>query len=268
MSARLNSPIDRNGSNRGNRDDYKQIPNDEREWEVEGFVALLEELRLQIGQEKILSMAVPAMERDLMAFSAKTMPRITKAVDFINVMTYDMMNRRDETVQHHSGLEGSQKALQRYIDRGAPAAMLNLGLGYYVKWFMTEQCDDGANPIGCRTQQLEDPETGQDLGRTGAFSWHDETPSDLSESFKRANNMGSYFDNGSYGYWDALEKRWWSFDTPYSIGHKVPKIFNSLQLGGVFAWGLGEDAPEFRHLRATILALRELDGEDQMKDEL
>lgn len=190
-----------------------------------------------------------------MAFTSMSMSRIVKAVDFINVMTYDMMNRRDTTVQHHSGLKGSQDALQRYIDRGAAPGMLNMGLGYYVKWFMTEECDP-KSPIGCATQLLEDPETGGDLGRTAAFSWHDDVPPDLTESFQRAFKHGFYDTDGSYGSWDAEDKRWWSFDTPESITTKISSILPAMKIGGVFAWGLGEDAPQFDHLAATVRALK------------
>ncbi|KAH0489395.1 hypothetical protein TgHK011_009827 [Trichoderma gracile] len=253
----------------GNRDDYKLIPNSQREWEIEAFPLLVAELRSALGSDKLLSIAVPALERDLMAFTNSTVPSIVENVDFLNVMTYDMMNRRDRFVKHHSGVDESEEAIRRYIDRGAPPHKLNLGLGYYAKWFMTEKCD-AQQPLGCRTQLLEDPTSGADLGKTGAFSWHDEVPVELVDSFRRAQTHGFYDYDGSYGYWDAVEKRWWSYDTPGTIGAKIAWLVGDLELGGVFAWGLGEDAPLFEHLRATVdgvLALREED-ETRLKDEL
>ncbi|KAM4056006.1 glycosyl hydrolases family 18 domain-containing protein [Hirsutella rhossiliensis] len=239
----------------GNRDDYRLVPNREREWEIEAFGLLLQDLRAAIGPAKTLSIAVPGLERDLMAFTASTLPRIVDQVDFINVMTYDMMNRRDETVSHHSGVSGSRDALDRYAKRGVPSRMLNLGLGYYVKWFMTQDCDP-KQPLGCPTQLLEDPKTGADLGKAAAFSWHDETPKDLVSSFTRAQAEGRYFEDGSYGYWDSEERRWWSFDTPHVMEQKLAEIVGPRNLGGVFAWGLGEDAPRFKHLAATLEGVR------------
>ncbi|KAL5095479.1 hypothetical protein Trisim1_000253 [Trichoderma cf. simile WF8] len=251
----------------GNRDDYKLIPNSQRRWEIEAFVLLLGELRSALGTGKLLSIAVPALERDLMAFTNSTTPTISKHVDFISVMTYDMMNRRDSVVKHHSGVTESWEAMKRYIDRGAPPNKLNFGLGYYVKWFMTENCDN-QHPLGCRTQLLEDSTNGADLGRTGAFSWHDEVPSELVSSFAKAQALGDFDDDESYGYWDAEEKRWWSYDRPETIETKVPRLVGELQLGGVFAWGLGEDAPQFDHLRATVESVQALSGDDNQKDEL
>lgn len=191
-----------------------------------------------------------------------------KHVDFINVMTYDLMNRRDTVVEHHSGVAASNASIKRYIARGAPPHKLNLGLGYYVKAFLTEECDQ-ANPLHCPTQLLEDPKTGADLGRTAGFSWHDETPEELVDSFARAQTDGMYFEDGSFGYWDAVEKRWWSFDTARSIERKFPSVIEPLKLGGVFAWGVGEDAPKFGHLKATVDGVKAINKKrEDTRDEL
>lgn len=246
---------------RGNRDDYKLIPNTERVWEIEAFVSLLQELRAAIGRDKLLSVAVPGLERDLMAFTNSTVPRILEEVDWINVMAYDLMNRRDTIVKHHSGVDMSKESIRLYMDRGAPPHRLNLGLGYYTKAFLTQECNPD-HLLKCPTQLLEDPKTGADLGKTAGFSWHDTVPADLEKSFAKAQTHGQYFKDGSYGYWDAEEKRWWTYDTPKSIKHKFRNIIRPNRLGGVFAWGLGEDAPAFEHLKATIDQLRPLERGD------
>ncbi|KAG6003196.1 hypothetical protein E4U21_002273 [Claviceps maximensis] len=250
----------------GNRDDYKIIPNKKREWEIEAFVQLLTDLRQAIGRHKLLSIAVPGLERDLMAFTTSTLPRMVEQVDFINVMTYDLLNRRDTVVKHHSGVAASTESINNYIERGAPAEMLNLGLAYYVKWAMTRDCD-ADEALGCPTQLLEDPNTGADLGKTSAFSWHDEVPEELKASFARATSEGRYFGDGSFGYWDSRERRWWTFDTARVIDYKMKHIVGPLRLGGVFAWGLGEDAPHFSHLSATLTSLKDLRGAER-RDEL
>jgi GH18 family chitinase len=117
----------------------------------------------------------------------------------------------------------------------------------------------------CRVPD-EAAETGADLGGTGGFSWHDETPADLVASFERAQSEGMYDDDGSYGYWDREGLLWWSFDTPRVIQTKTEELVGGLGLGGVFAWGLGEDAPEFAHLEAATEGLARLNRD--AKDEL
>ncbi|KAG9804786.1 hypothetical protein KCU86_g23810, partial [Aureobasidium melanogenum] len=43
----------------GNGEDYKQITNSEKSWEVEAYPKLLADIRAAIGPDKIMSAAVP-----------------------------------------------------------------------------------------------------------------------------------------------------------------------------------------------------------------
>ncbi|KAI1840309.1 hypothetical protein JX266_013486 [Neoarthrinium moseri] len=253
----------------GNGEDYKQHPNSERVWEIDAYPLLLSEMRTAIGPGKLLSAAVPGLTRDMLAFTPETEPSIMASVDFLNVMTYDLMNRRDIVTKHHTGVQLSLEAIDQYIKNGAPAEKLNLGFAFYVKYFRISRKHQGqcaTRPVGCATGLMEDPETGGDLGKTGGFSWHDDVPGDVKESFAKALAGGSYDDNGGgYYFYDNKEGIWWTFDTPTAIVSKFPSIVRTKHLGGVFAWGLGEDAPEFRHLRAVNRGLQTLGVE---RDEL
>lgn len=206
-----------------------------------------------------------------MAFTYDTVPKIYESIDFLNVMAYDLMNRRDNFTKHHSGSFDSVDALKPYNDPAIYLQDLTLGLGFYIKWFKTasnETCDR-VPAIGCRTELMEDPETGADLGRAGAFSWHDGVPSELKESFERAMSDGvDEWHRGDFighCYLDKEKRIFWSWDTPQSITRKLEWIFERFgrhgtkqdDLGGVFAWGLGEDAPRFEHLKAVNKALED-----------
>lgn len=133
---------------------------------------------------------------------------------------------------------------------------MNLGFAFYLKWFYTSSVPEEKeacrkNPVGCKTPLMEDPETGGDLGRGGGFSWHDGVPGDVKESFDRAMEKGTYDAvGGGHYYWDEGENRWWTWDTPEAIVRKFPEIVEKRGVGGVFAWGLGEDAEEWVHLKA------------------
>ncbi|KAF1850922.1 glycoside hydrolase family 18 protein [Cucurbitaria berberidis CBS 394.84] len=242
----------------GNGEDYKQHLNGEKAWEIEAYPKLLAEIRTAIGPSHIISAAVPGLPRDMLAFTHGTIPLIAQSVDFFNIMAYDLMNRRDNVTKHHTGLDLSQRAINAYLERGVPFEKANLGLAFYVKWFKTAaDADCHISPIGCRTDLMEDPSTGADLGKAGAFSWHDAIPLELSESFKRAIAEGKYEDGGYY-YWDEKERLFWSWDTPTAIQYKLHALVEKSALGGVFAWGLGEDAPKFQHLRAANEVMRGL----------
>ncbi|PSR97198.1 glycoside hydrolase family 18 protein [Coniella lustricola] len=261
----------------GNGEDYKQVPNSAKAWEIEAYPLLLDAIRAALGPSKLMTAAVPGLERDMLAFTDQTVPHIMENLDFLNVMTYDLMNRRDTVTKHHSSIQGSREALQAYVLRGAPAEKLNLGLAFYVKWFKTdaqEECGSftlSASPVGCKTQLLEDPTSGADLGRAGGFSWHDKTPSELEESFLRAQSELQYDkEKGASYYWDTKEQLWWTFDVGSNgdIVRKVRTLRGEMNLAGVFAYGLGEDGVDFHHLDQLLAALREEGENESVHDEL
>ena len=251
---------------RGNGEDYKQIANSEKEWEIDAYHELLAEIRAAIGPSKLLTAAVPGLKRDMLAFTKTTLPKIYESVDFLNVMTYDLMNRRDTITNHHSGLDNSIEAIYSYLDskEGGHPQDLNIGLGFYVRWYRIVADDPCDHAPRCSTELMEDPVTGADLGRAGAFSWHDEVPPELADSFARALKLGE--NDVSEGllrghfYVDRREHIFWSWDTPHTIVNKLEEVSDFFladsrderqDIGGVFAWGLGEDAPRFEHLKAV-----------------
>ena len=226
------------------------MTNEQREWEIEAYPLLLAEVRSALGRRKLVTAAVPGAPRDMLAFTSKTLPLILESVDFLNVMTYEMLNRRDNITKHHGGKALSRESLETYIAAGAPPDRLNLGFAFQLKYARTEHKRCFENPIGCPTLLLEDPETGADLGNIGAFAWADEPPAEVRASCLKAIRNGQY-DNqgGGWYYWDADESLWWSYETPFSIRDKF-NLVRDLGLGGVFAWELGADGPEYSRLAA------------------
>lgn len=236
----------------GNGEDYKIVPNAQKEWEIAAYPQLLSAIRRAIGPSKLMSAAVPGLRRDMLAFNRETIPSISESLDFFNIMTYDLFNRRDNVTKHHTGIELSMDAVNAYLEAGVSPQAANMGFAFYVKWYRTA-VDGGCDykPIGCKTTLMEDPETGSDLGQAGAFSWHDAVPTELKASLSRALEHGQYDPHGGgHHFWDKEENLWWSWDTPSAVLKKFPEIINKMGLGGVFAWGLGEDAPKFEHLTA------------------
>jgi GH18 family chitinase len=203
----------------------------------------------------------------MIALSEETIPKISASLDFFNIMTYDMMNRRDNVTKHHTGLQLSLDAISEYLGNGVPPEKANLGFAFYVRWFKTDPhggCDQ--DPIGCKTVLMEDPSTGADLGKAGAFAWHDTVPPELSASFKRALADGKYDEKGGgHFFWDEQENIFWTWDTPEAIAKKFPAIVKEKGLSGVFAWALGEDGNDFTHLKALTAEVRRYNLSDQAK---
>lgn len=153
----------------GNGYDYIQVPNSDLTSEIDTYPQLLSAIKSAIG-DKELSIAVPALERDMIAYTAEKVPEIDAAVDHINVMTYDLMNRRDTTTKHHTDLNGSLAAVETYLARGMTAAKMNLGIAFYAKYFTLAANSTCTGPIGCPIAAAEDA-AGKDTGTSGAATF-------------------------------------------------------------------------------------------------
>ncbi|EXL65071.1 chitinase [Fusarium oxysporum f. sp. conglutinans race 2 54008] len=154
----------------GNGQDYKQVPNCKKRSEIKAFPMLLKEIKNYIGSKE-LSIAVPGLERDMVAYTSGETPHINESVDFVNVMTYDLMNRRDHHTTHHVSIEGAASAIKKYISLGFPASKLVVGIPFYAKWFTTKNGYTCNQPIGCPTELLEDDVDGSDTGKSGSMTF-------------------------------------------------------------------------------------------------
>ncbi|KAK8049266.1 glycosyl hydrolase family 18 [Apiospora phragmitis] len=143
----------------GNGVDYKQIPNSKKE--IKNAI-----------KPRALSIAVPGKAQDMIAYTPEHAPAIFAAVDMVNVMAYDLMNRRDNATAHHTAVHGSLAAVDAYLALGCPAAKLNLGLAFYAKYFQTAKgVDCSGGPIGCPILPAENATDGSDLGTSGAITF-------------------------------------------------------------------------------------------------
>lgn len=153
----------------GNGYDYKDVPNSDLTSEIDTFPELLAAIKSAIG-DKELSIAVPGLERDMIAYTAEKVPAINEAVDFVNLMSYDLMNRRDTVTKHHSDISGSLAAVEAYIDRGMTASKLVLGMAFYAKFFALPSNSTCTGPVGCPIVQAELAD-GTDAGTSGAMTF-------------------------------------------------------------------------------------------------
>ncbi|KAI2614892.1 glycoside hydrolase family 18 protein [Hypoxylon sp. NC1633] len=230
----------------GNGEDYRQNPNSGKVDEIANYALLLEDIKAAIG-DKELSIAVPGLERDMIAFTSEQVPKINAAVDVVNVMAYDLMNRRDNTTKHHTAVQDSLATVDRYIKLGMEASKMNLGFAFYAKYFKTQgTC---TQPIGCATVLLEDA-NGKDTGQSGAVTFR-EGPPVLSSGQADTERGGQWF-------WDASTSYFWTWDTPDFIAQKFDQIVKPRKLGGVMAWSLGEDSSDMTYTKALQAGLATL----------
>ncbi|KAI1284402.1 glycoside hydrolase family 18 protein [Xylaria sp. FL0933] len=230
----------------GNGEDYKTNPNSGKVDEIDNYPLFLKAVKDAIG-DKELSIAVPGLERDMIAFTADKVPIISDAVDVVNVMTYDLMNRRDNMTQHHSSVQGSLNTVNKYIELGMDPAKMNLGIAFYAKYFKTiEKCTE---PVGCETAVLEDA-SGGDTGLSGAKTFLEGVP-------VLASGQADDTEGGEW-YWDASTSYFWTWDTPAFVAKKFEQIVKAKGLGGIMAWSLGEDSSYYSYIKAMQAGLQTL----------
>jgi len=297
----------------GNGADYRQIPNDQKTSEITTFPLLLAAIRAAIGS-KLLSIAVPGKAVDMIAYTPEQAPAIWKSVDFVNLMAYDFMNRRDNVTAHHTSVAESLAAVDRYLALGLAPAKLNLGFAFYAKWFTTANNSDCAtHPLGCATALLENPD-GSDTGLSGALTFERsnmvptpvptnltlspdgscgptsagpykcaapnccsgsgfcgvETPycgstcqhgygsctgESIVSKFQEA-LQGGIDDRVQGGRYFWKDDVFWTWDTAVFVGDKFAQIVKERNLGGVYAWSLGEDTNDGRLMAAMQKGVR------------
>ncbi|BAE63426.1 hypothetical protein AFCA_010084 [Aspergillus flavus] len=180
----------------GNGEDYKDIPNEQKAGEIETYPLFLAALRKELGKDKLISVAVPGKRGDMIAFTKEQGPKIWESVDMVNVMTYDLMNRRNNVTTHHTSVKGSLDSIKAYEEIGLDTQKINLGLAYYAKWFTTKKdagCD--THPLGCEVVELEDAK-GKDTGKSGALTFEKGTMGEPSKDLKESTDGSCGFGKG------------------------------------------------------------------------
>lgn len=200
------------------------------------FTALLAEFRRQLDAVRpglVLSVAVGAGIDKIRV----TDPGLYAAhVDQINVMSYDFHGGWESRTNFHSALFPSPKdpstgdvalynthdAIQALLDRGVPAAKINLGLASYGRgWTGVKATDNGLYQGGSAAS-----------GSLG--------PGVESYRVLKSRNAPSYADPHSMARWTYDGSQFWSFDTPASIADKMGYV-QVQGLGGAFLWDFAGD---------------------------
>ncbi len=193
------------------------------------FTELVKVLRQELGNEKLLTFAaggfVKYLERSI------DWEAVIPLVDFVNLMTYDLVGGYATVTGHHTPLhdympeqESTGKCVNWLLDKKVPAEKLIIGAAMYAR--VWENVAD----------------TNHGLYQTGKF--------------KRGvayNGFNNYFtDTSGYQcYWDSIakapycynaaQKLFATFDDKRSIAEKTSFI-RQKKLGGIMFWELLQDA--------------------------
>ncbi|KAL1850957.1 hypothetical protein Daus18300_012748 [Diaporthe australafricana] len=138
--------------------------------QIKNYPSFVGAIKGAIGNNKELSIAVPGLEADMGAFTPTVCQAVVPHIDFVNVMSYDLMNRRSSLTQHHASVAGCKQSMNAYVKNGIPPAKLNLGFPFYAKWFTLQAGTKCDNPVGCSVGAFENAD-GSDNGLSGLFTF-------------------------------------------------------------------------------------------------
>jgi chitinase len=204
----------------------KSRPEDKR-----NFTALLKEMRAQLGERYLLTIA--SADREYFQFTE--MDRLHVYLDWINVMSYDFFNSLTPTTGHHAALYASafaapgdrnaDAAVKQHLAAGIPPQKLVLGVAFYGRGFAgVTPSHDGVN------QPYERFEAAHPY-------------SELVAKFIDRGGFEREWDAKAQApfLWNAQTHAFITYDDPQSIAIKAEYV-REHRLGGVMFWELSQDS--------------------------
>lgn len=206
----------------------------------DNFGRLLEELRATLdalGRKHRRHYLLTIAAADGEAARGLDLPRIARALDWINLMTYDFHGSLTPTTGHHAGLRASAlappegrsatRAVDEFLAGGVPAKKLNLGLAFYGRRF---------GDVAPEHDGLYQP-----FGSDGGYaSWRQ-----IRRDFLDKGGFVRHWDEAAQAawLWNAAERRMISYDDPQALKAKAAFV-RERGLGGVMYWEQSNDPDE------------------------
>lgn len=203
---------------------HKTSPEDNK-----NFTALVKELRNVLGKNAIISFAAGAFNTYLQ--KSIDWDQVMPYVNFVNLMSYDLVNGYATTTGHHTALystpqqkESTDNAVQYLIKIGVDPAKIIIGAAFYARvWADVPPVNNGLYQQGKFKE---------------GFSYKD-FPARMS----KARGYDNFWDDvaqAPYSY-NAAEKKFATYDDKRSI-HAKTKYVLAKKLGGIMFWEISGDA--------------------------
>ncbi|HEY6901066.1 MAG TPA: glycoside hydrolase family 18 protein [Puia sp.] len=192
------------------------------------FTILIKMLRKELGKKKEISFAAGGFT-DYLKVSIDW-KEVAPRVDYINLMSYDLVNGYSTRTGHHTPLYSTPEQVEstdnavRYLDSiGVPMSKIAIGLAFYARIFEGAENINNGLYQNCKFQK--------------GVPYHDHTT-----VFSADSGYTHYWDpiaKAPYAY-NPDKKLFATFDDTTSIRLKTEYAINK-HLGGVMFWQLAED---------------------------
>nr|XP_042910581.1 chitinase-3-like protein 1 isoform X1 [Parasteatoda tepidariorum]XP_042910582.1 chitinase-3-like protein 1 isoform X2 [Parasteatoda tepidariorum] len=206
----------------------------------ENFVALLRELKAAFASHGyLLTAAVSAGVKTM--DTAYNIPEVSKYLDFINVMAYDLHGSWEKVVGHNAPMRvrpeekddertlNVEYAINYWINKGAPRNKIVLGMGLYGRSFTLT--DPSKTDLG---SPAKGPGRGGPITKEPGMLGYNEICLNLKQGWKEV--VPDKVD-APYAY---SGDQWVGYDDKKSIGIKVDYLIKE-GLGGGMVWSLETD---------------------------
>ncbi|ORY34229.1 glycoside hydrolase superfamily [Naematelia encephala] len=208
------------------------------------FALLLQAIRSAIGSDKLLSVALPSRQQDMLAYTNSTIVALMdSSLDFWNVMSYDAVNRRDSLTDYHAGGIVINRTIDAYSSVGIAKNKMNIGYPTYARYFELSPDSNcsASNPIGCPIPVSEDG-TGNDLGYVGEYTFDitQDSNTTVTDWFENIASSGTDSTDAQASAWyDEKNHVFWTWVSPSDILSSCQQYLP--EVGGVFYWSWNSD---------------------------
>lgn len=193
------------------------------------FTSLVTTLREVLGRKSTITFAAGGFQTFL--DHAVDWDAVMPEVNYVNLMTYDLVSGFSTVTGHHSALystpsqkESTDNCVQSLLNKGVPAKKMIIGAAFYARTW------EGVSPSNNGLYQS---------GKFKYFIGYNQFPEGISEK----SGYTMYWDSTAhapYAY-NAAEKSYATFDNIKSMEEKSHYVLKH-KLGGIMFWQLGHDS--------------------------
>lgn len=194
------------------------------------FTELVKALRKEMGNSFLLSFAAGGFTKYLE--QSIDWNAVMPSVDFVNLMTYDLVNGSSKMTGHHTLLydqkpeqQSTRKCVEWLLNKNVDAGKLIIGAAFYARvWENVDDIDHGLFQPGKFKQSLP---------------WKN-----FPSFFTDSSGFTYYWDEAAKApfQYSASKKLFATFDDKHSIDAKT-EFMKKKKLGGIMFWELSQDQP-------------------------
>ena len=203
---------------------HKNQPQDK-----ENFTKLVKQLRKTLGKGEVISFAAGGFNHYIN--EAVDWKKVMKRVNFVNLMTYDLVSGFSTTTGHHTPLystdqqkESIDNAVQKLIQLKVPKEKIVIGAAFYGRvWEAVADTNTGLYQSGKFKKGIPFKNFTSQLSADSGFVYHWDEKAMAPYSYNPSQQLFATYD----------DKRSMELKTQYAIDKG---------LGGIMFWQLAEDA--------------------------